>query len=79
VQTPLLDEFYEAMGHEELDPLTARAGGRNGLPDEIADVVMFLAGGGSRWINGTDVPADNSAEMSEFLAAQGFIERLVRQ
>lgn len=79
VQTPLLDEFYEAMGHEELDPLTARAGGRNGLPDEIADVVLFLASSASRWINGTDVPVDNSAEVSEFLAAQGFIERLVRQ
>lgn len=79
VQTPLLDQFYEAMGHEELDPLTARAGGRNGFPEEIADVVMFLAGDGARWVNGTDVPVDNSAEMSEFLASQGFIERLVRQ
>jgi NAD(P)-dependent dehydrogenase (short-subunit alcohol dehydrogenase family) len=79
VQTPLLDDFYEAMGHEELDPLTARAGGRNGLPEEIADVVFFLAGGESRWINGTDIPVDNSAEVSEFLAAKGFIERLVKQ
>jgi NAD(P)-dependent dehydrogenase (short-subunit alcohol dehydrogenase family) len=79
VQTPLLDDFYEAMGHEELDPLTARAGGRNGLPDEIADVIFFLASNQSRWINGTDVPVDNSAEVSEFLAAKGFIERLVKQ
>jgi hypothetical protein len=79
VQTPLLDDFYEAMGHEELDPLTARAGGRNGLPEEIADVVFFLASGESRWINGTDIPVDNSAEVSEFLAAKGFIERLVKQ
>lgn len=79
VQTPLLDEFYEAMGHEELDPLTERAGGRNGFPDEIADVVLFLASEGARWVNGTDVPVDNSAEMSEFLAAKGFIDRLVRR
>lgn len=79
VQTPLLDDFYEAMGHEELDPLTARAGGRNGLPEEIADVVFFLASQDARWINGTDVPVDNSAEVSEFLAAKGFIERLVKQ
>lgn len=79
VQTPLLEDFYEAMGHEELDPLTARAGGRNGLPEEIADVVFFLANEQSRWINGTDIPVDNSAEISEFLAAQGFIERLVRR
>lgn len=79
VQTPLLDDFYEAMGHEELDPLTARAGGRNGLPDEIADVIYFLASNQARWINGTDIPVDNSAEVSEFLAGQGFIERLVKQ
>lgn len=79
VQTPLLDEFYEAMGHEELDPLTARAGGRNGFPEEIADVVVFLASEQARWVNGTDVPVDNSAEMSEFLAGKGFIDRLVTQ
>lgn len=77
VQTPLLDEFYEAMGHEELDPLTARAGGRNGYPEEIADVVLFLASDGARWINGTDVPVDNSAEISEFLAGKDFIAKLV--
>lgn len=79
VQTPLLDDFYKAMGHEELDPLTARAGGRNGLPEEIANVIFFLASRESNWINGTDIPVDNSAEISEFLAAQGFIERLVKQ
>jgi NAD(P)-dependent dehydrogenase (short-subunit alcohol dehydrogenase family) len=77
VQTPLLDEFYEAMGHEELDPLTARAGGRNGFPEEIADVVLFLASDAARWINGTDVPVDNSAEISEFLAGKNFISKLV--
>lgn len=76
VQTPLLDDFYEAMGHAELDPLTARAGGRNGHPEEIADVVSFLASDKSRWINGTDIPVDNSAEISEFLAAKGIIEGL---
>lgn len=76
VQTPLLEEFYEAMGHEELDPLTARAGGRNGFPDEIADVVLFLASAKSRWVNGTDIPVDNSAEISEFLASKGLIRKL---
>lgn len=73
IETPLLADFYKAMGHEELDPLTARAGGRNGQPGEIADVVLFLASPQSNWINGTDIPVDNSAEMSEFLASRDFI------
>lgn len=73
IETPLLADFYEAMGHEELDPLTARAGGRNGEPGEIADVVLFLASPQSNWINGTDIPVDNSAEMSEFLASRDLI------
>lgn len=76
IQTPLLADFYEAMGHEELDPLTARSGGRNGKPEEIARVIAFLAAEESFWINGTDIPVDHSAEMSEFLAAQGIIPPL---
>ncbi|NBX22695.1 MAG: SDR family oxidoreductase [Microbacteriaceae bacterium] len=76
IETPLLADFYEAMGHEELDPLTKRAGGRNGRPDEIASVVTFLASNESNWINGTDIPVDNSAEISEFLAANNVIPPL---
>jgi NAD(P)-dependent dehydrogenase (short-subunit alcohol dehydrogenase family) len=76
IETPLLPDFYEAMGHEDLDPLTARAGGRNGRPEEIASVVAFLASDEAVWINGTDIPTDHSAEMAEFLAMNGIIEPL---
>ncbi|MFF4260203.1 coniferyl-alcohol dehydrogenase [Streptomyces sp. NPDC001663] len=64
VETPLLPEFYDSMGHEELDPLTELAGGRNARPEEIASVVDFLAGPESGWINGTDVVVDAGAEMA---------------
>lgn len=76
IETPLLADFYEAMGHEELDPLTARAGGRNGRPEEIANVVAFLASEDAYWVNGTDIPTDHSAEMAEFLAMNKIIEPL---
>lgn len=64
VETPLLPAFYNSMGHEELDPLTELAGGRNGQPDEIAAVVQFLASADAGWINGTDVVVDGGAEMA---------------
>jgi len=76
IETPLLADFYEAMGHAELDPLTARSGGRNGKPQEIASVVRFLASADAHWINGTDIPVDHGAEMAEFLAAKDVIPAL---
>jgi NAD(P)-dependent dehydrogenase (short-subunit alcohol dehydrogenase family) len=76
VETPLLADFYDSMGHAELDPLTARGGGRNGTPREIADVVHFLTTPASAWVNGTDVVVDAGAEMAEFLAREGIVPPL---
>ncbi len=76
IETPLLAEFYQAMGSAELDPLTARSGGRNGRPEEIAEVVTWLASPLASWVNGTDVPVDHGAEMAEFLAARNLIAAL---
>lgn len=76
IETPLLADFYEAMGHAELDPLTARSGGRNGRPAEIAAVVRFLASPEAHWVNGIDIPVDHGAEIAEFLASRGVIAAL---
>jgi NAD(P)-dependent dehydrogenase (short-subunit alcohol dehydrogenase family) len=70
VETPLLPSFYDSMGHEELDPLTELAGGRNGQPDEIAAVIQFLASPDASWVNGTDVVVDGGAEMAFALREQ---------
>lgn len=72
-ETPLLAEFYESMGREELDPLIARAGGRNGTPREVANVVHFLASPEASWVNGIDVPVDHGAEVAELLASHGLV------
>ncbi|TDD03330.1 SDR family oxidoreductase [Saccharopolyspora terrae] len=73
IETPLLAEFYESMGHAELDPLTERAGGRNGTPVEIANVVAFLTSQDASWINGTDIVTDGGAEMAVSLAERGVL------
>lgn len=76
IQTPLLDSFYESMGAEELDPLI-RLSGRAGTPQEIADIVTFLASPASQWVNGTDITADFGAEA--FLAIQEWAPDLVQR
>lgn len=73
VETPLLEEFYATMGHDELDPLTRLAGGRNGRPEEIAEVVAFLTSDRASWINGVDVQVDGGAEVAAYLGALGAI------
>lgn len=73
VETPLLTEFYATMGHEELDPLTALAGGRNGRPEEVAEAVAFLLSDAASWINGVDIPVDGGAEVAALLISRGVI------
>ena len=56
VSTGILDDFTAAFGVKVAKNI-ARAG-RPGLPDEIADVILFLAGPESRWIKGQDITID---------------------
>jgi NAD(P)-dependent dehydrogenase (short-subunit alcohol dehydrogenase family) len=57
VQTPILADFEETMGKDTLDGLKELLG-RHATPDDIADVVLFLASDAARWINGHALVVD---------------------
>lgn len=56
VSTGILDDFIAAFG-ERVAQNIARVG-RPGMPEEIADVVIFLASPQSHWLQGTDIIVD---------------------
>ncbi len=57
VETPILVDFEESMGKDTLDGLKELLG-RHADPDDIADVVLFLASDDARWINGQAMVVD---------------------
>ncbi len=56
VSTGILDDFVAAFG-DRVARNIAKVG-RAGLPEEVADVIVFLASPQSHWIKGTDVVVD---------------------
>lgn len=56
VSTGILDDFVTAFG-ERVAKNIARVG-RPGLPEEVADVILFLVGPQSQWLKGTDIVID---------------------
>ena len=68
VSTGILDDFVAAFG-ERVAKNIARAG-RPGLPEEVADVIVFLASPDSNWLKGTDIVVDggmSAAAQSDML------------
>jgi NAD(P)-dependent dehydrogenase (short-subunit alcohol dehydrogenase family) len=60
-ETPLLQDFYDSIGQDKLDPLKEFAG-RHGTPEEIAAAIAFLASPDASWISGEDLVVDGGAE-----------------
>ena len=60
VETPAYQRFMSAEeAREVLDALNAfQPLGRHGQPDDVAEAIVFLAGGDSGWITGTTLPID---------------------
>jgi NAD(P)-dependent dehydrogenase (short-subunit alcohol dehydrogenase family) len=63
VETPILKDFYATMNNDTLEQLRKQAGGRNGEPEEVASVIVFLASNAAGWINGADIPVDGGGEV----------------
>ena len=57
VQTPILADFRESMGHDTIDGLEELLG-RHAMPEDVADVVLFLASDAARWVNGETITVD---------------------
>lgn len=56
VDTPILGDFLETLGARAEED--ARVMDRPGTPEDIAPVVAFLLSDMTRWIRGTNIPAD---------------------
>tara|TARA_R110000751_G_scaffold180038_1_gene286406 strand:+ start:17019 stop:17792 length:774 start_codon:yes stop_codon:yes gene_type:complete len=56
VSTDILDDFVSAFG-ERATKAMARIG-RPGSPEEVAEVICFLASPQSNWLKGIDIPID---------------------
>lgn len=56
VSTGILDDFIAAFGERAAKNI-ARVG-RPCMPEEVADLILFLASPQSRWMKGMDVPID---------------------
>ncbi|NQY59977.1 SDR family oxidoreductase [Cognatishimia sp.] len=72
VSTGILDDFKAAFGAKAANSI-ARAG-RPGHPQEIADVIVYLASNESAWIKGQDIVIDGGMSamgMSDALGLNG--------
>jgi NAD(P)-dependent dehydrogenase (short-subunit alcohol dehydrogenase family) len=60
VETPAYERFMDAdTAREVLDSVNAfHPLGRHGVPADVVEAVLFLAGDGASWITGTTLPVD---------------------
>lgn len=57
VDTPILDDFRDSMGHDKISAAIA-AVGRAGTPSDVAPAILFLASRQAPWVNGVNIVTD---------------------
>lgn len=60
VETPILADFEETMGHDNLDGLKELLG-RHARPEEIAKAALFLGSDDASWVNGHPLVVEGGA------------------
>jgi NAD(P)-dependent dehydrogenase (short-subunit alcohol dehydrogenase family) len=58
VDTGLIPGFRNLVGEDHFQWMLEQTGGRMADPEEIAEVIAYLAIGPSRWVNGVDLVVD---------------------
>jgi len=58
IDTPMVEETKKELGLENIEDLSPVVG--IAQPEDVANVVLFLASDESRWVNGTEIIIDNT-------------------
>ncbi|KAI0837763.1 NAD(P)-binding protein [Hypoxylon sp. FL0890] len=71
VDTPLLQDVFAKAPPVKGMALNSQPTGRLALPEEIADVIVFLCSSRSNWINGCNYTVDGAMTLSPFAHLAG--------
>lgn len=69
VETPILQDFKIDHGADKVEG-AAKVVSRFGGPDDIAQVLAFLASTAGQWVNGTDIRVDGGLGAARFMGLQ---------
>ncbi|KAI1408767.1 NAD(P)-binding protein [Hypoxylon sp. FL1857] len=66
VDTPMIEDLFARVPPFKELALSQMPMGRMALPEEIADVIVFLCSSGASWVNGSNFTVDGAMTLSPF-------------